>query len=106
MLGVLGVVSLVVAYYYRNDLKKATLLLTLVSLFFVILKNSGLLFVVMNCLLLIIIGVRLKRIKQLLLALFIMIGSSFLCFYIWQQHLLMVYPAETGITTKTFYKYN
>lgn len=100
LLGVLGVVSLVVAYYYRNDLKKATLLLTLVSLFFVILKNSGLLFVVMNCLLLIIIGVRLKRIKQLLLALFIMVGSSFLCFYIWQQHLLMVYPAETGITTK------
>lgn len=100
LLGALGVVSLVFAYYYRDDLKKATLFLTLISLCFVILKNSGLLFVVMNCLLLIIIGVRLRKIKELLLALLIMAGSSFLCFYIWQQHLLMVYPAETGITTK------
>lgn len=100
LLGVLGIVSLVVAYYYRNSLKMVTILLTLSSLFFVILKNSGLLFVIMNVLLLLIVGFKLKKIKKTLFASLIIIISSGILFYIWQQHLLMVYPAQTGITTK------
>lgn len=100
LLGGLGIVSLVVAYYYRDNLKMTTVLLTILSLLFVILKNSGLLFVVMNVLLLFIVGFRLKKIKQTFLAALIMIISSGVLFYIWQQHLLMVYPAQTGITTK------
>ncbi len=100
LLGSLGIFSCCIAYYYRNDLKKVFLYLTLTSSIFMILKNSGVLFIAFNVILLFIVGVYNKKIKKSILygTLLLLIAFSF--FVLWQQHLKMVYPGETGVTTK------
>lgn len=100
VLGVLGIVSVLFAYYYRDNIKKAGILLGIMSCVFIIFKNSGFLFIAMNVLLLLILGFRNKEIKKTLLY----IGVSSLCvaglFYLWQKHLLLVYYEDTGQITK------
>lgn len=100
VLGVLGIVSVLFAYYYRDNIKKAGILLGVMSCVFIIFKNSGFLFIAMNVLLMLILGFRNKKIKSCLLY----IGISILCvaglFYLWQKHLLLVYYEDTGQITK------
>lgn len=100
VLGTLGITSCCVAYYYRNDLKKIFLLLTLISLLYIILKNMGLLFIVFNSILLLIVGIYNKQSKSGVKYCIFMILISFILFLLWHQHLKLVYPGNTGLTTK------
>lgn len=100
VLGTLAITSCCVAYYYRENLKKVFMLLTLISSTYIILKNSGVLFIAFNVVLLFIIGVYNKKTKISLRYCIYMVLISFVLFFLWQQHLKLVYPANTGVTTK------
>lgn len=100
LLGVLGILSVLFAYYYRDNIKKAGILLAMMSCVFIIFKNSGFLFITMNVLLMLIIGFRNKNIKKSLLYIVLMLLCAAGFFYLWQHHLLMVYYDQSGLTTK------
>ena len=100
VLGTMGIVSCTIAYFYRKNLKKAFILLTIISCGFVILKNVGLLFVAFDILLLLILGFYNKKAKKSLKYIVFLLVVVFSVFLLWQQHLKMVYPGNTGVTTK------
>ena len=100
ILGTMGICSCCVAYYYRSDIRKSFVLLTVLSCGFIVLKNSGVLFVIFNALLLLISGLNKKEFKRALKCCVFMLLISFSVLLLWQQHLKMVYPGDTGVTTR------
>ncbi len=100
LLGAFGILSVVLAYYYRDNLKKACIYLGILSCVFIILKNSGFLFIGLNILLILLIGIRNKKLKLACGYSAVILLCVAAIFYLWQQHLLLVYYGDTGQITK------
>lgn len=100
LLGAFGILAIVFAYYYRDNLKKASIYLGILSAVFIILKNSGFIFIGLNILLVLLIGIRNKKIKLSLLYILVILIGVGAVFYLWQKHLLLVYYGDTGQITK------
>lgn len=100
ILGILGIFSVTIAYFYRKDIKKATILLTIISLSLMIIKTSGILFVALNVILLILLGINNRKIKKTIIYMILMLFLCTFILFLWQSHLKMVYIGDSGLTTK------
>lgn len=98
-LGLIGITTFIYLFVYHKDYKKCFYGLTLFSVLFILIKNSGIVFIALNSILLLLIikynKVGKKGFKYLIYMLLI-VGGIFL---VWKNHLAMVYPSDDGYTS-------
>ena len=100
LLGYISLFSLLVAYTYRDDLDSCFLYLLVTSLLLYLVKNSGLYFVALNILIILLIGKKTNNVKKSFKYLISLLLVVLMVFALWQCHLKMVYPSNTGVNSK------
>ena len=99
LLSAISIYSIVIMYYYRNDLKKVFTYILPVSVYLFLVKNTGIVLVFFNCLGLLYLGYKNKNIKKGFIYAFIVGISSLFFFYIWSRHVAYVFGI-TGLDSK------
>lgn len=89
----MSICSLVIFYYFRDDLKKAFIYTLPVSIYLFLVKNTGIVLVGFNCLMLLLIGFKNKQIKKGFIYALISGIITVLFFLIWSKHVSYVYGA-------------
>lgn len=95
----IAVCSLVIFYYFRDDLKKAFIYTLPLCVYLFLVKNTGIVLVGINCLLLLLLGWRNKELKKSFLYAVITGVITVAFFYIWSRHVAMSF-GELGLASK------
>lgn len=99
LLAVMSVYSIVIMYHFKDNLYKAFIYTIPISIFLILVKNTGLVLVGFNCLGLLYLGHRNKKLKTSIIYSTIVIAASLLSFYIWSRHVSYVY-GSLALNTK------
>lgn len=91
LISVMAICSMAVLYYFRNDLKRAFIYILPLSIYLFLVKNIGIVLVGFNCLGLLYLGFRNKKIKKGFIYAIITGIITVLFFYIWSKHVSYVY---------------
>lgn len=95
----IAVCSLVIFYYFRDDLKKAFIYTLPLCIYLFLVKNTGIVLVGINCLLLLLLGWKNKELKKSFLYAVITGVITVAFFYIWSRHVAMTF-GELGLASK------
>lgn len=99
LLAAISIYSIVILYYFRDDLKKAAIYILPVSIYLFLVKNSGIVLLFLNLIGLIYIGYRNKKIKKSIIYSIIIGLISLAFFYLWSRHVSYVFGAS-GLSSK------
>lgn len=91
LVSVMSICSMAVLYYFRNDLKRAFIYVLPLSIYLFLVKNIGIVLVGFNCLGLLYLGFRNKKVKKGFIYSIITGIITVLFFYIWSRHVSYVY---------------
>ena len=104
LLPLAGLSTTAIIFYYRNDIKKASILASPIMIVTLLLKNSGLFFVVINCIFLLYIAIKDSKTsvnkKYTIYNFTYVFGVIFVVFFmilLWKQHTDYVFP---GVISK------
>ena len=91
LISVMSICSMAILYYFRNDLKNTFIYILPLSIYLFLVKNIGIVLVGFNCLGLLYLGFRNKKIKKGFIYAIITGIITILFFYIWSRHVSYVY---------------
>ena len=93
LIACMSICSMVIFYYFKDDLKKAFIYTLPISIYLFLVKNTGIVLVGFNCLMLLIIGFKNKQFKKSFLYALLTGVITVLFFLVWSKHVSYVYGA-------------
>lgn len=95
LMSVIFIYSIVILFYFRDDLKKAFIYTLPISVYLFLVKNIGIVLVGFNCLGLLYLGIRNKEFKKSFVYALISGVTSVSFFFIWNKHVSYVYGSSS-----------
>ncbi|MDD7132045.1 MAG: hypothetical protein PUH84_02885 [Firmicutes bacterium] len=91
LIAVMSIYSIVLLYYFKDNLKRAYIYTLPISIYLFLVKNTGIVLVGINCLILFILGYKNKNIKKGFVYAILTGIITLAFFYIWSKHVTYVY---------------